>query len=59
MGPRYSWGREWLELGDIDAIEGADLLQALAILVLLTILSSSGTTRQDVLSRHGLETKSS
>ena len=42
--------REWLELGDIHAIEGADLLEALAILMLLTIFSSAGTLCQDVLS---------
>ena len=39
-----------MELGDIDAIEGADLLEALAILMLLTIFSPVGTLCQDVLS---------
>ena len=48
-----------MELGDIDAIESANLLEALAILMLLATFSSPGTLCQDVLSRHGLETKSS
>ena len=59
VAPGYSRGRKWLELGDIDGIEGADLLEALAILVLLTIFSSSGTLCHDAGSRCGLETKSS
>ena len=58
MAPGYSRGKWFKELVFIDGNEGADLLEALTIPMVLTIFSSFGTLCQDILSRYGLETKS-